>query len=58
MHDCVKEKVRDVVVNRCNKSSFMDPKDVRVLVIDSKSSSRQNISTLLRDCQYQVWLTL
>jgi CheY-like chemotaxis protein len=32
----------------------IEPKNVRVLLVDSKGSSRQEISSLLRDCSYQV----
>lgn len=34
--------------------TLTDPKNLRVLVIDGKGSSRQNACTLLRECQYQV----
>lgn len=31
-----------------------DPKNLKVLVVDSKASSRQLVTGLLRECQYQV----
>ncbi len=30
------------------------PKNLRILVVDSKAASRQNVVQLLRDCEYQV----
>ncbi len=33
-----------------------DPKNLRILVIDSKSVSRQTTTQLLRECSYQVGL--
>lgn len=33
-----------------------DPKNLRILVIDSKSVSRQTTTQLLRECSYQVKL--
>lgn len=35
-------------------SNFIDPKNIRILVVDSKGPSRQTVCSLLRDCAYQV----
>jgi CheY-like chemotaxis protein len=37
-----------------HQRATMEPSSLRILVVDSKGSSRSSVCSLLRDCAYQV----